>query len=614
MTKKHEKRFERIQELKEKYNNLPNKKLIDINWDNSEYNFIVVDKLKSITSVPNASYLQIKAAIQIILSWSLTDSYNDRNNHSVLWAKTQGGKTGVTIALINILRMTGLDITFGIKKYFFICGMNGNNLHNQTAKRVIKDVVGLNNNDLILQVLQDDTILGYDDNIIKQIEDKKSAFIYVLKNSHLKAINESTVANVVFENCLIQMDEVQFGQGEKNVLTEFIDNGGVDYKNSSELVAKHVYMVSVSATAYDDIYSDICECKHLIELEVKPGIIGDSQSGYIGHSDFYRNGQVIDANGSIEEIYDAIDDTHFRINTDNRPGICYIRTSDKNTKTIIGDSSISNRFNCVEINCKNGKIDFDKIRDKYELLITAPNQKPIIFLIKGSYTAGDTLTEGHDKYQNLKDKNIKDYVYMIYDFTNGKEETTIQRMTGRISGYRDNCKYAGITKFYVNEEHILKHIIHEINPKLREHVPSTINNNPNTDTKCKFVFRHELPIDKTLAKKILQKHEEGNANFMKKLVTEIYPIDFDYIGENYISGENNYLPSVHKKWFTQNRNSINAFRRKGKEKLDTSDINKTYIHTVLHGNEDTDYKLVIWEGIIEEKSSNTRKLVDIKTT
>lgn len=599
-----------------------------IDWNNKNYNKEVVDKLKNLPKINGAFSRQIEAAINTILSWSLTSK--DRNNHTILWSRTQAGKTGVNIAIVNILKSTGLDEYFGIEKFYFICGMNTNKLHEQTFERILKDIrnnMSITNDDLLAHHPEID---GFKHVLLKQLEDKPNAFIYVLKNSHLAAINNSNVYSIQFEKCLILLDEVQYGQNEGNVLTDFINNSGIDYKNRENLSDKNIYITSISATPYDEIYSDTVGSKNVIELGVDNGFINQTMGGYIGASDFLFNNQIIDANGKIENIRYAINDALKRMNEDNINGICFIRTNQKNTDLLIKEFDITQGgfFNCQEINAKGGKIDFDKIRDKYELLITAPNQKPIIFFIKGAFRAGDTLTEGHDKYPNLQDKNIKDYVYLVYDYSK-IAEATIQGLLGRLTGYRKTCLYAGKTLFYVNKQHVIDNSEHEKNPKDREKIPSTKNGeiiiedindfNPALDKiKSELFTKYIIPLTNQQADEILSISGETYESFINKWIKENYSLiqkyndnelEYDYIGENFISGINTYSKSVVNKWF--NQKTINSL----KKRLNINDIGKKYIHTILHGDKINGYKLVIWNGIlVPKRKTNYRNVKQIKNT
>jgi hypothetical protein len=89
---------------------------------------------------------QIDAAKEIIKSFTAhlhpEDEHDARNNHVVLVAKMQSGKTGTCNATINILEKTKLYSYFNIEKYLYITGMNDNGLHKQTVDRLYSDDEG----------------------------------------------------------------------------------------------------------------------------------------------------------------------------------------------------------------------------------------------------------------------------------------------------------------------------------------------------------------------------------------------------------------------------------------------------------------------------------------
>ena len=361
---------------------------------------------------------QINTAKEVVASLARKTT---RRNHVILAAKMQSGKTGVCNAVVNIISQTAIQRYLAVDKYMFITGMNDCGLKSQTLKRVEEQVIGANQ-----------------ENIYSGLRSKKypgPKHFYVMKNSDLLKYEGD------INNAVIFIDEAHYGSGDKNILSKFLYQQGIDWKDTNDLIKRNIYIVSVSATPFDEIVSDTKEVKSIVEL--KPS------KEYVGVSEYLYNGLVMDAEkDDIEEegqIFDYINDAHQRMVDNGEAGVIIIRTRKFNI--IEADPYITKDFDIYEMYSSGSNIEYETFNEMARDLIDKNEYnkkvskmkassavvgglpkmyvKPLIVLIKGAFRAGITL-----------DARLKDYIYMIYDYSL-KADTTAQALLGRLCGYRD---------------------------------------------------------------------------------------------------------------------------------------------------------------------------------
>lgn len=383
------------------------------------------DYFRTVTDPSHDMYLhdtQINAARKIIMRLG---SNTTRSNHVILVAKMQSGKTGVCNAVVNVLNKSKLYRNLAIKKYLFISGMNDCGLKNQTHERVLGQI--------------DD---AHDTNVVNGcVRVPKGAKYHVLKNSDLPHYNGN------IDNSLIFIDESHYGSNEKNVLTQFLAKQGIDWKDKNDLISRNIYIVSVSATPFDEAVSDTVHCKDLVEL--------DTTDSYVGVSEYLNNDLIFDASKEdiCEEgpIFDFIMDAHNRMLDNDERGVIFIRT--RKFDIIKDNPYVQRHFNIFEMYASGSKIEYKKLDYMLEKITsnntlfrrsertsTTKRVKPLIVLIKGAFRAGITIKE---KY--------KDVIYMVYDFS-VKADTTAQALLGRMCGYRSSLTNIGNNYFYINKK------------------------------------------------------------------------------------------------------------------------------------------------------------------
>jgi len=463
-----------------------------------------------------------------------------RRNHVILAAKMQSGKTGVCNAVVNIISQTSLHRYLAIDKYMFITGMNDCGLKSQTLKRVEEQIIGANK-----------------DNIYSGLRSKKNLspnHYFVMKNSDLLKYEGD------INNSIIFIDEAHYGSNDKNILSKFLYAQGINWKDTNDLIKRNIYIVSVSATPFDEIVSDTKEVKSIVELQ--------PSKEYIGVSEFLKNGQVMDAEkNDIEEegeIFDYINDAHQRMVDDGVAGIIVIRTRKFNV--IKSDPYIMKDFDIYEMYSSGSNIEYDVFNEMAKDIInkneynkrvdsmmpskaligSAPKMyvKPLIVLIKGAFRAGITL-----------DQRIKDYIYMVYDFSL-KADTTAQALLGRLCGYRSKRTGVKNTYIYVNKKFADMYSAWEKDFQNRQIVPCSKttyqwlpNDVKNPMAQIGTKSKGNIAIDLS-DKEIREIYQYGSqlknrVSYMKLALPNILKkhginLKYDYIGEAVLSGKNNY--------------------------------------------------------------------------
>lgn len=512
-----------------------------------------------------------------------------RRNHVILAAKMQSGKTGVCNSVVNIISQTDLEKEMMVNKYFFITGMNDCGLKKQTVRRVYEQVIGAN---------EDNTYIGKRSK--KNLSDNK---FFILKNSDLLAYDG------IIDNSVIFIDEAHYGSNKKNILTKFLEKHGIDWKNSTAMISRNIYVVSVSATPFDEIISDTKECKQIIELK--------STDEYVGVTEFLQNKTIFEANkDDIEEegeIFEIIADNYQRMKNDSVAGVMIIRT--RKFGIIQSDPSINKTFNIFEMTSDGSNIEYKRLDDIMEQLVRKNkfNQtlkkshikgvsvkplkvKPLLVLIKGAFRAGITIN-----------RTFKDYVYMVYDYSL-KADTTAQALLGRMCGYRPNTNNVQRTHFYINKAFANMYSDWEGDFQNRSKVPCNKltwewlpNNYRGNDIEfgTKACGNIEIQLSDKEIKDIIREsqNQKSRVKYMKDKLPHILDkhgitIDYDYIGEAVLSGKNNYTIKTQQKRFESfNENSIvyqfRPYKMKdfmdetGRDTLTHEDLGKKAVFCVL---------------------------------
>lgn len=521
---------------------------------------------------------QINAAKEIVLKLG---NNGLRSNHVILVAPMQSGKTSTCISVVNIINKSKLNLNMHIRRVLFISGMNDCGLKDQTSVRVKNQVIGIDD---------DEIVIGCPKNV------SYKAKYFIMKNSDLMRYTDS------LDNTLVFIDESHFGSNENNVLTKFMAEHKVDWKNTMDLIRRNIYIVSVSATPFCEMVSDTVDTKKIVQLK--------TDAAYFGVSDFLDQDVVFNANKDDVEtggaIFDYIMDAKYRMDDNNEAGVIFIRT--RKFDIIKNDSFVASNFDIFEMDSASSRIEYKVLNEKLNRLMRhnqAPigsNQvKPLIVLIKGAFRAGMTIDARH-----------KDFVYMVYDYSNNAD-TTAQALLGRMCGYRHDKDTVGKTFFYIKKQFADMYSDWSKDFTNRNLIPCSRTKwawvdgeCPNGDVKLGSRpcgnFAVNLTDDEVLQFYNLRatrdkKHAKAQALIDNMLTKHNLTIQYDYVGEVQVNGKNNYAKSSQSKRFDSFSKDSLVFQFRpekmpqfvadtGRNFLDQTDVGKKCISIVLDANVD----------------------------
>lgn len=583
--------------------------------------FLDTIPLETITSInkEDKSYIfdtQIQAAKEVV---SYLASNTLRTNHVILIAKMQSGKTGTCNAIANFVMNTPLKDEMHIDKVLYLTGMNDCGLANQTYDRVLEQVTG-----------------ATCENTVDKLKSKLPSTIkpeyYILKNNTLRSFKYNIGGTLVF------IDESHFGSKELNVLTSFMKEHGVDWKNKNSLIQNNVYIVSVSATPFDEIVSDTLDCKPMVELS--------TDENYIGVSEYFEKDLIFPATKNdldTGDIAKYVEDAYNRMMNNGEKGVVIIRT--RNFEYFHNHDFINKTFNIIDMDASGSKIEYDLLEDKVDELIkendrinridlTRRNKnipsftkyklpekvvKPILVLIKGAFRAGITIKP-----------KIKDLIYMVYDFSTDANATA-QALLGRMCGYR-NLEHSAFNSYlYVNEKFARMYAQWENNFSNKTLIPSSrtkwvwIDNDYNGSgtrigTKPCGNFAVDLkPPEIIEIIRLSNNSSRVNRKATEKLIRDILSahdqmVEYDYFFDTYLKGRNNYADSTQDLRF-DNFSASSAtmqfrpekckkfVRDTGRTSLQREDLGKRGISVVFDAN------VVMGEDKVLHITGNKRLLV-----
>jgi len=514
---------------------------------------------------------QIEVTREIILCWTQSEiDPTIRDRHSILLAKMQSGKTGVFMSLIYIInKYSELKNYFKIDNFSILTGMNDTGLEIQLKDRLINQC-------------------GLDSDYADRI---------VLKNTEMKNIcNSKEPINI--NNRLIIVDESHFGNNtEENILPKFLLLHGINQQNTSNLINKNVFFLSVSATPFPELSSDELATKNLIELK--------QSESYYGISNFFDNDLIFESKisnkNSISWLDDQIKNQYNRMTECNRFGAIIIRSNNKDIRNYLLKL---NNWEIIEFHGK--QIDYEKFNRQYlgEFEHDKNNglypKKPRIFLIKGTFRAGVSIISF-----------LKKHIFAIFDSANSETHATAQGLIGRLCGYYND---EPITHFYVNTQAANEYAEWETNDFSRDYLP---NNNKKqiiySDEPSNIISGNhystsllKLTEEEYCIYSNIKNNKELLLNFIKDLATKnedinsniIKDINLKYMYETYVYNKNTiYSDSVIKKWILPIKNSytqtgINLLPRILKNvNFNINDIGNHYLHIWEDSNND-----IMWQN------------------
>lgn len=362
---------------------------------------------------------QVKCGIDVLKKF---DGNFPRPNHIVIQGKTQAGKTGVLTSITMLIRNLKLDKAMSINRIIYITGDNGCKLLEQTQKRIREC---FNSEDFMCEFI-------------------------CMKNSDMKKDIEN---RFTLTNAIIFIDESHYGvKNAKNILIQWLESKGLDMHNWEDLIDKHVYIISNSATPFGEIVSDNAQCKAIVRLATDNW---DGKSGYIGFKELYDRNVIQGVTHNInknnaDETCELIRQKLIACYEDTGSKKCAIIRMTK--KAFNGCKDVLEQYFQVEtyfassenINYYKIHYDIEHINDDESPI---NEWKPLCVVVAGAYRMGVSIPE-----------ESKKNIGVVYDYCkqkakNGGAVTTEQGLLGRSTGYWNNNEWKRMTIF-INEEHI----------------------------------------------------------------------------------------------------------------------------------------------------------------
>lgn len=353
---------------------------------------------------------------------NIIKEFINNNRYVILKAKTQSGKTGVIMGVINILNCYRTILCkLKIDKFIYVTGDN-QDIKDQAEKDFIKSCLKF------------------------YFTDARAVF---LKNSDLQKRQRKGLKDS-FKNTLIFLDESHYAtQKERNKVPSFFKNNGVNYltANCEELNSNNTYILSVSATPDKEMGNDVIDIKPIVELH--------TDKKYKGFEEFDANGQIesIDENVFTDEMicYDffmgkVLPHLEYIKETEKKKKFVIMRLKKRNQVDI--EQLLNNYFEVLYVEQKGRKkVNHDEMKCKIlEICEHNKSDKYLLILIKESYRMGCRI-----------DNMYKAHAGCVIDFCKDENnvEVTVQGLVGRFSGYvnEENENEWYKIKFFISDIH-----------------------------------------------------------------------------------------------------------------------------------------------------------------
>lgn len=388
-------------------------------------------------------------------------------NHIILKAPTQSGKTTVMTLLYLICNDSFIRTKLGIKRIIYLTGDNQVELSNQNMQRFWEQCclpkppirISGKNSCLITEV--------YDK--MNEYEDKGRIPFIMIRNQDCSKFKKLLNS---LSNTLIMVDESHYGTRQlTSQVNKLLQNFGKDFSGDpKKLLKANTYILSVSATPYNEESADDSNNNgDLLKgiVEYRPG------KEYIGFSGLYHKNMIEGVNDNsvvkdIDKFTDFLKEQRAKMDEiyAETKRKCAMIVRMQGEKTVLRDI---------------GKNGLKKIASKYGFdikIITSEVENIDYFsaydMIRFSqFEGGDNVLvivkQGFSYGISIPD-DIKPLIATIYDFrpNSGKDSTTDsteQGLLGRMTGYHP----FGINKYlkiYINQVMLLGlygyHITREI--------------------------------------------------------------------------------------------------------------------------------------------------------
>lgn len=376
-------------------------------------------------------------------------------NHVILHAPTQSGKTTVMSMLYNVVSESFMRDILGIKRVIYMTGDNQIALSDQNMERFCNHC-HFTDFPIRLSGKVNCKAEDFSDTEDKWLKKNRIPFI-MIKNQDCRKFKGILGS---LNNTLIMLDESHYGTKEINSqVNKLLQNFGKDFSGDPKKLVKHnTYILSVSATPYNEEYADkVNNGENLLKgiVYYKVG------KGYIGFSDLYNRGMV-EGKKNNTDITDIDKFKEFLKSQREKMDAIYNETKKRcaiimrmqGTKTVLtehgekGLSKITDEYG-FKLNVLESKgiknIDYDGAYKQIEYSQFEGGENALI-VVKQGFSYGISIPD-----------DIKPLIATIYDyrpsFANTTTDSTEQGLLGRMTGYHPNELNKHL-KIYISEEHL----------------------------------------------------------------------------------------------------------------------------------------------------------------
>lgn len=389
---------------------------------------------------------------------------NLSQNHVILKAPTQSGKTTVMTLLYNVVNESesylAIKKFLGIKKVIYLTGDNQCELSEQSMDRFRRQCQ-LPIPPIRLSGSSPCTVDEFP-NLVKEWEKSGKTPFIMVKNGDCKKFREK-LKNFTLSNTLVMIDESHYGTKDINSqLNKFLQEFGKDFSGDPQKLAKtNTYILSVSATPYNEEFAD----KYYNNGDLLKGIVQyKAGKNYIGFSTMYKAGIIIGLKGN-SHVTDKTIFVKFLKEQREKMDRIYVETNGQRHTVIMrmqGQKTLLAKFGKLELskiaakygfklmlvdhkNTSKRNIDYDNAYNeiKYSQF---PTGKNILIVVKQGFSYGISIPD-----------DVKPLISTIYDYRPTYSDTTTdsteQGLLGRMTGYHPNglSKYL---KIYIAEDHL----------------------------------------------------------------------------------------------------------------------------------------------------------------
>lgn len=382
-----------------------------------------VDEINKVLPKRQDSRVHAPQVVCAVNALKMFNANRPRPNHLIIKAPTQGGKTGVFVAIIRLIDLLQLSASMGLKKIYCVTGDNTRSLKDQTISRVQK---------------------CFHDGFCN---------LEVLKNSDMqKRLKEDK--SEVLKNALIFIDESHYGSSDdRKVLNRWLTSIGRDLHNTKTLLDDSVYIISNSATPYKEMYSNLAGTKGVVTLDVDRWN-DDTKSGYVGFEEFYQNGAFVDRVRQINTrnlssveamVIEWREHVDYIKKTTGKDKCALVRIPERTTYFKV--KPILEKYFEVELfDGKDSNVDYSTM-EQHMHGDCGIYDKPLLFVVQGAYRQGRTIGQGWEECKAKKN------ICVVYEYSS-ECYTTEQGLLGRLTGYTNTDDWKDV-KFWINPNHVV---------------------------------------------------------------------------------------------------------------------------------------------------------------